>query len=324
MAEKSLFWYTNGFTGDTGDGAAPYTQEEFRLFNHAWAAHNQANAGVFPNVLNSLGVSGIASPLAMGTGRAIVYGFPYWNDASLNLAVTTPSVGDTGGRVVLRAVWSSQTVRAVVVLNTDGNNAIPALTQTDGTLWEIPLATFVIDTSGNIWTDSGKSVAGVTDARVFIGPWVDTVTIEVAGVPGYIRVPAGGIDTNELAADSVDDTKAGNRVPQFYRRQGGSVSDWSAAGTTTYTPTAVRQQAGAITWSGSSASSGTQSVTFPAAFSEAPLVFVTLRGTPASGSVELIAGVTNISTTGFDIKWLDVGGNNHVTNTWDWFAVGAE
>lgn len=163
MAEKSLFWYTNGFTGDTGDGAAPYTQEEFRLFNHAWAAKNQANVGVFPGVLNELAVTGSSSPLSVDTGRAVVYGFPYWADSSVSVAVSTPSVGTTGGRVVLRANWTAQTVRAVAVLNTDGTATIPSLTQSAGSTWDMPLATFTITTGGTItltdareWALSGK------------------------------------------------------------------------------------------------------------------------------------------------------------------------
>lgn len=165
MTEKSLFWYTDGFNGDTGDGAAPYTQEEFRLFNHAWMAKNQDNAGVFRGVLNEMAVSGSSSPLTVSTGRASVYGFPYWTDAAVSVAATTPSVGDTGKRVVLRADWTAQTVRVVLISSSDGVATLPSLTQTAGTTWDIPLASFVIDTSGNIWTDSGKSVAGVTDER---------------------------------------------------------------------------------------------------------------------------------------------------------------
>ena len=49
-----------------------------------------------------------------------------------------------------RADWAAQTVRAVVVLNTDGVADPPALTQTSGTTYEINLATFTITTEGEI------------------------------------------------------------------------------------------------------------------------------------------------------------------------------
>ena len=174
MTQKALFFYTDGFTGDVNDGAAPYTEAEFRDYNRAVLTGNEADAGVLAGVDNELAVSGATSPLAVATGRAQVYGFHYFNDAAVAPTVTTPAVGDTGGRVVIRCNLTAANnpplesqARVLVILNTDGNAAIPAMTQTADTTWDIPLATFVIDTSGDIWTDSSKTVAGVTDARVF-------------------------------------------------------------------------------------------------------------------------------------------------------------
>lgn len=159
MTEKSQFWYTDGFTGATGDGAAPYTQEEFRAYND-----NLYGEGVVAGAGNELAVSGTATPLAVATGRAQVHGFHYWSTAAEDLTVTTPTVGTTGGRVVLRADWAAAEVRLAVLLNTDGVAAIPALTQTSGTTWEISLASFTVTTGGVITlTDtrgytSGKKV----------------------------------------------------------------------------------------------------------------------------------------------------------------------
>lgn len=175
MTEKTLFLFTNGFTGDTGDGASAYTEEEYRAYNHAAFAGEVANAGVLSGVLNELAVSGSTSPLSVATGRAILYGFHYQNlSSAVSLSVTTPSVGDTGGRVVVRVNLTNantppaeNTGRVRVIMNTDGTAAIPSMIQTAATTWDIPLATFVIDTSGDIWTDSSKTVAGVSDARQF-------------------------------------------------------------------------------------------------------------------------------------------------------------
>lgn len=156
MAEKSLFWFTDGFTGATGDGAAPYTQGEFSLYNH-----EVIGEGVVYGAGDNLAVSGTATPLDLETGRAQVRGFSYWNSTASTLAVTTPGTGTTGGRVVLRADYSAATVRAVVLLNTDGNAGIPALTQVANTTWEISLATFTVTTGG---------VITVTDTREFTRP----------------------------------------------------------------------------------------------------------------------------------------------------------
>jgi hypothetical protein len=172
MAEKSLFWFTNGFTGATGDGSAPYTQDEFSLYNR-----DLLGEGVVYGSGNNLAVSGTATPLDLETGRAQVRGFSYWNSSASTLAVTTPTTGTTGGRVVLRADYSAATVRAVVKLNTDGNAGIPALTQVANTTWEISLATFTVTTGGGI---------AVTDTREFTRPLQRREVIL-----NYDRLPAG-------------------------------------------------------------------------------------------------------------------------------------
>lgn len=183
---------TNGFTGGIGDGSAPYTETEFRNYNRAILAGNYANGGVLSGVDNELLVSGAASPLSVASGQAQVYGFHYFNTAALAPTVTTPTVGDTGGRVVVRANLTAANAppsedegRVRVVLNTDGNPSIPALNQTADTTWDIPLATFVIATSGIIYTDSSKLTTGVSDARHFaISPLAASVRLRQVSASG--------------------------------------------------------------------------------------------------------------------------------------------
>lgn len=167
MTEKSLFWYTNEFTGAIGDGSAPYTQTEMRRWQEA-----ALGEGVLSGVDNELIVTAGASQVTVDTGRAQVAGFHYWNDNGTVIPVTTPVVGDTGGRVVAQANWTGvggaaleARVRARVILNSDGNPAIPPLDQTINTTYEISLATFVIDTGGVLYTDASKAALGVTDTR---------------------------------------------------------------------------------------------------------------------------------------------------------------
>jgi hypothetical protein len=164
MTEKSLFWFTDGFDGAIGDGAAPYTEEEFRGYNSSLFGE-----GVIADAGNELAVTGTATPLAVNTGRAQVSGFHYFNTASVDLTVTGPEAGTTGGRVVLRADWTTATVRLAIELNTAGNAAIPAMTQTPGTLYEISLASFTVTTAG---------VITVTDAREIIAPDTGPVKLD--------------------------------------------------------------------------------------------------------------------------------------------------
>ena len=114
------------------------------------------------------------------------------------------------------------------------------------------------------------------------------------------------VDTLQLANDSVDSGKAGNRVPQFYRRQGGSSSDWNTTGSTTYIPGAVRMQAGAR-----ACSSGSNSITFPAGFSGKPIVIID----PTSRQTGWVVYVSTVGASSFtiitdysvNVRWLAIG-----------------
>src|SRR5512139_978715 len=160
MTESSRFWNTNNI----GDGpTGGFDRDAIAAWlRNIWA---QGGSGVLRGVLNELAATGTASPIAVNTGAAIVYGLYYWNTASVNLTVTTPSGGTTGLRVILRASWSAQTVRLVAVRNTDGVAAIPALTQTPGTTYEISLATGTITTGGVITLTDDRSYAIYSDSQ---------------------------------------------------------------------------------------------------------------------------------------------------------------
>lgn len=177
---------------ETGDGAAKYTEEQANNFFRIFDTPNAAKQGVRRRYLNELAVSGTSSPLAVASGAAVCYG-RYWSTSSVNLTVTTPSSGDTGGYVVLRASWSANTIRLAVKLNTDGAASLPVLTQTSETTWELPLASFVIDTSGNIWTDGDKDTAGVTDLRVYLNQFTQKVIAPV------INAQTGGVAIDTYA-----------------------------------------------------------------------------------------------------------------------------
>lgn len=339
MAENSILWTT----GSTGDGASAYTQAKTtKFFRDFFISDNYASEGVLVGNLNELVVTGTSSPVAVGTGAACVYGFPYENTASVNVAIPTPSIGTTGHRIVLRANYAAQTIRITLISSADGVASIPALTQIANTTWDISLATLTITVGGVITVTDARSYAhfatrvatenlddlAVTTAKLAANA-VTTAKITDANVTtGKIadsnvttgKIADANVTTAKLALDSVDDTIAGNRVPQFYRRKGGDAADWSVAGTTDYTPTSVRMQTGVASLGTiGSLAQATVNITFPVAFSNKPTVFVLIQNTPTQ-NIMINASAT---TTTLSITASNFGGSSQAV-TVQWLACGPE
>ena len=154
MAESSFFW-----ADSLGDGG-PYSQDTLRTPWKVLAARDVANVGVVPGMLNNLIVTTTGNNnLTINTGYAVVDGTIYKNSASLAITSSSPAVGTTGRMVVLQKLWNVQTVRLAIISSADGTATIPTVTQTDGTTWEIPIASFTITTGGVI--------GALTDLREF-------------------------------------------------------------------------------------------------------------------------------------------------------------
>jgi hypothetical protein len=110
----------------------------------------------------------------------------------------------------------------------------------------------------------------------------DTATVWIVDAEG---------DTWQSGEALIGDTAM---VPGFLGRQGGSATDWTTAGTTHYeTGISIRIQCGSIQSVGES----NASVTFPVAFSQKPLVFIT----PGESMSTWDLFLDNISASGFTI-----------------------
>lgn len=154
------------------------------------------NRGVLKGWLNELAVTGVATPVSVNTGGAIIYGLWYENDAAANVAITTPTNDTRVDRVVIRRDWSAQTARITLVSGVEGG-AAPAITQSpapDGTgIYDIPLAQCSITTGG---------VITVTDEREF-------VTFSTAPIDNIFG-------TAHLANESVDWTARQTRTKRLF------------------------------------------------------------------------------------------------------------
>lgn len=147
MTQFSRFW--NGTV--LGDAVvAPYDADR----EFADVVHSLAIGAVSTNrirvtrELNSLAVTGTASPLSVNTGIAFVDGTWYVNDAAVSVTVPTPAASTRFDWIVLEKDWATQTVRIVRVAGVEGAGAAPALTQTLGTKWQAPLAYYSVTTGG--------------------------------------------------------------------------------------------------------------------------------------------------------------------------------
>lgn len=130
--------------GAPGD-AGPYSAEDWRTtwrnIGGNWGAVN--NRGVFYNYLNDLQVtptSPATNSVNIGAGAALVAGGWYHNDAPLSV---TPAANSSGSLrvdvVVIQFDYVAQTIRGAIHQGTPGGG-VPTLTQSIGTIFEIPLA----------------------------------------------------------------------------------------------------------------------------------------------------------------------------------------
>lgn len=203
----SLEW--DGTT--VGDAAvlAPYGQDEVAAWFQAGIVYDRTLQGVLRRN-DSLVINGVtydlsnllevtnptATTVRVASGGAIVDGTPTLNSANVDFtttddgsAIAAPGSGTNYYRVVLRKSWSAQEIRLAVL---DVNTSAPvAVTQTQGTAWEISLATVAITSAG---------VVTVTDTRVWIGP---TNAMHVTGETQYKSFhPLYRNTNNSLQADS--------------------------------------------------------------------------------------------------------------------------
>lgn len=197
MAEKSILWDTNATGDGTGTG---YTETDMIQLFRSLFTRTSNMGGVVPDFLNELAVSGTSSPVAVNTGAGLCYGIPYWNTASVNVTIATPAVSTRVDRIVLRADWTAQTVRITRIAGTEGAGA-PAMTQSAGTTWDVPLATVSITTGGVITvTDAREWLLGTGDLTI------DSTKLATDAVT-TAKITDANVTAAKLASDSVTTAK---------------------------------------------------------------------------------------------------------------------
>lgn len=154
MTEISRPW-SGTVTGDAGK----YSDDQWSdVWDTLFCADNTLQGVVFGK-LNELEITGVASPVSVNTGYALVDGDWYKNDSAVSVAVPTPAGATRIDRIVLRKSWSAQTVRITRIEGVEGGG-VPALTQTDGTTWDIPLYQASITTGAAITLTDEREALG--------------------------------------------------------------------------------------------------------------------------------------------------------------------
>lgn len=182
---------------------------------------------------------------------------------------------------------------------------------------------------------------------VAAGDWIDEIFLNTylrdnfaAGVPdvfsakGQLAVGTGvdtmgvlnpGADGLALFTDSSQSTGLiWKLIKLISNRQGGSASDWDASGTTNYTPSNEKIQAGVVNLPNSNTATGSWfygsvTVTFPTAFSAKPLVICSALFAGLNVVKVSASSPTTTQVTIFIITTASVTG---VTMPVAWAAIG--
>lgn len=194
MTEISRFWDGTAL-GDCG----PYNTSQVHGQFFRSLLNGTGNRGVLFGWLNALEVSGSTTPVTVDTGAAIVYGLFYENTEAVSISISTPSSGTSRyDRIVVRRDRVAQTARIARVTGTAAASpSIPALTQVVSGIYEIPLATILIDDAG---------VIAITDAREYCAFSTDW--------------PVLSVDTEHFATGAVSAAKVPDRTRYFIKEAG--------------------------------------------------------------------------------------------------------
>lgn len=186
MAERSRPW-DGTVTGDAG----PYSDDQWTDVWKQWAPII-ASQGVLRNQLNEFDLSSVAAtPVSVASGRALVNGIWYENDAAVSVAIPTPGANPRVDRIVARADWVLQTVRITRVAGAEAASPVPpALVQIDGTTWDLPL--------WQVHATTGAVLTFFRDERSYIGQYEPSEpTDELVYLEDELFLPNSNITASE-------------------------------------------------------------------------------------------------------------------------------
>jgi hypothetical protein len=170
---------------------------------------------------------------------------------------------------------------------------------------------------------AGYVVKAATDWNVMIANfaalWVGTTAGDIDyydSATSKTRIAIGAADTFVKTSGTVPAWG-----PLVKRRQGGSSTIWTSAGTTSYTPTATVIQIGVISIVVSSGGTNSAAITYPVAFAQRPSIFLSSENTGGLATVWTV-GYTDDTVNGFNLHLKFVSTSQTGTYNCGWLAIG--
>lgn len=181
MTQTSLPW-DGKLVGDSG----PYNSDRWSAMYRNMSPDTASSAVLWSTTSENLKATISGGSVAISEGSAMVYGHYYNNSAEESFAIPAAAT-DRTDMIVLRATWgSTKAVRLAYLTGTSGSVTPPTLTQTAGTVWEVPL--YEIDAlAGTIRRDRRSLWQACT--LIYRNEWFNTGmlgNISLTNLPGIV------------------------------------------------------------------------------------------------------------------------------------------
>lgn len=227
MTQRSLPFDGSGGSGDDGSYSANDWQTTwFGAFaNAALSAAPDLNRGVIWGVLDNLEVAAQSVPdgtVQVKTGEAFVQGIWYKNDTAVTVTPAANASGSTRYDIVtLQADYTALTVRIYLRQGTAGAG-LPALQQSAGGIWEIPLA--YLELASGFTT---INTAQIFDMREIANSYENLyvyvqnksgITLEAGDTVIWDSSNDQAVTTSTIAGDNVAGVVMGRMVANAYGR----------------------------------------------------------------------------------------------------------
>ena len=185
------------WAGTTPGDSGPYTDQEWAEAWRSFFTIDPTTQGVLniPSTGNLEVTNPASTTMRVPDGYAIVHGVWYKNTANYDITAPSgnPSANPRIDVVVLEKDFTAQTVRVAIVEGTEAASpTAPTMTQTDGDIWQIPLAQYQISVLGVISSLTDRRSIAVSSTGGLFKIYDSTltasaITITISNIPTFFE-----------------------------------------------------------------------------------------------------------------------------------------